>query len=55
MFAVLRLCRLLTGQDVVPQHFSIAHQRSEGIAEMARFVGTKVEFGSDRDEFALKP
>jgi AraC-like DNA-binding protein len=53
MFGLLRICRLLTGQNVVPQHFSIAHHRSEGIAEMARFVGTKVEFGADRDEFAL--
>jgi AraC-like DNA-binding protein len=53
MFGLLRICRVLTGQNIVPQHFSIAHHRSEGIAEMARFVGTKVEFGSDRDEFAL--
>ena len=53
MFALLRICRVLTGQNIVPQHFSIAHHRSEGIAEMARFVGTKLEFGSDRDEFAL--
>jgi AraC-like DNA-binding protein len=53
MFGLLRICRLLTGQNIVPQHFSIAHHRSEGIAEMARFVGTKVEFGADTDEFAL--
>jgi AraC-like DNA-binding protein len=53
MFAALRLCRLLTGQNIVPQHFSISHHRSRAIPEMARFVGTKVEFGSDRDEFAL--
>jgi len=53
MFGLLRICCLLTGQNLVPQHFSIAHHRSEGIAEMARFVGTKVEFGADRDEFAL--
>jgi AraC-like DNA-binding protein len=53
MFGLLRICRLLTGQNVVPQHFSIAHHRSEGIAEMARFVGTKVGFGADTDEFAL--
>ena len=53
MFAVLRICRMLTGQNLVPQHFSIAHHRSEGISEMARFVGTKVEFGADTDEFAL--
>ena len=28
MFAVLRICRVLTGQNLVPQHFSIAHHRS---------------------------
>jgi AraC-like DNA-binding protein len=53
MFAVLRICRVLTGHNVVPQYFSIVHYRSEGISEMARFVGTKVEFGVERDEFAL--
>jgi AraC-like DNA-binding protein len=53
MFGVLRICRMLTGQNLVPQHFSIAHYRSEGITEMSRFVGTKVEFGADTDEFAL--
>src|SRR5215831_6015386 len=53
MIGVLRVCRMLTGQKLVPQHFSIAHHRSEGISEMARFVGTKVEFGADTDEFAL--
>jgi AraC-like DNA-binding protein len=53
MFAVLRICRVLTGQNLVPQQFSIAHHRSEGTAEMSRFVGTKVEFGADTDEIAL--
>jgi AraC-like DNA-binding protein len=54
MFGVLRICRLLTGQHLVPQHFSIAHHRSGSTSEMARFVGTKVEFGADTDELALK-
>jgi len=53
MFAALRICRVLTGQNLVPQHFSIAHHRSEGTAEMSRFVGTKVEFDADTDEIAL--
>jgi AraC-type transcriptional regulator len=47
MFAVLRICRVLTGHNLVPQQFSISHYRSEGASEMARFVGTKVEFGAD--------
>ena len=53
MFAAIRICRVLTGQKLVPQHFSIAHHRSRGISEMTRFVGTKVEFGADADEFTL--
>ncbi len=53
MFAAIRICRVLTGRNLVPQHFSIAHHRSGAISEMARFVGTKVEFGADADEFAL--
>jgi AraC-like DNA-binding protein len=54
MFAALRICRLLTGRQLVPQHFAIAHYRVEGTTtEMSRFVGTKVEFGAERDEFAF--
>jgi Arabinose-binding domain of AraC transcription regulator, N-term len=53
MFGVLRICRMLTGQKLVPQHFSIAHHRSGANSEMARFVGTKVEFGADTDELVL--
>jgi AraC-like DNA-binding protein len=53
MFAVLRICRVLTGQNLVPQHFWISHHRSGGTSEMVRFVGTKVDFGADTDEFAL--
>jgi len=53
MFAVLRICRVLTGQNLVPQHFSIAHHRSGTNSEMSRFVGTTVQFGADTDEFAL--
>jgi AraC-like DNA-binding protein len=53
MFAVMRICRVLTGQNLVPQHFSIAHHRSGGTSDMTRFVGTKVEFGADTDEIAL--
>jgi AraC-like DNA-binding protein len=53
MFAVLRICRVLIGQNLVPQHFWICHHRSGTNSEMARFVGTTVQFGADTDEFAL--
>jgi AraC-like DNA-binding protein len=53
LFGALRICRVLTGEKLVPQHFSISHHRSDNASEMARFVGTKVEFGAEADEFAL--
>jgi AraC-like DNA-binding protein len=53
MFAVLRLCRVLTGRNLVPQHFWISHHRSGTNSETARFVGTAMEFGASTDEFAL--
>ena len=42
MFAVLRICRVLTGQNLAPHHFSFAHHRSGANSEMARFVGTAI-------------
>jgi AraC-like DNA-binding protein len=53
MFAVLRLCRVLTGQNLVPQHFRISHHRAGTNSEMTQFVGTTVEFGATTDEFTL--
>jgi AraC-like DNA-binding protein len=53
MFAALRLCRMLTGSNLVPQHFCISHHRSGPNSELKRFVGTAVEFGAATDEFAL--
>src|SRR6476660_2031601 len=53
MFAILRICRVLTGQNLVPQHFWISHHQTGANSEMARFVGTAVEFGATTDEFAL--
>ena len=53
MFAVLRICRVLTGKNLVPQHFWISHHQSGTNSDMARFVGTAVEFGATTDEFAL--
>ena len=43
----------ITNEALVVGYFSIAHHRSGSTSEMARFVGAKVEFGADTDEFAL--
>ena len=53
MFAVLRICRVLTRQNLIAQHFWISHHQSGNISQMARFVGTGVEFGATTDEFTL--
>jgi AraC-like DNA-binding protein len=53
MFALIRICRVLTGHDLVPHHFLLSHHPPKATSEMARFVGTKVEFGAETDEFAL--
>jgi AraC-like DNA-binding protein len=53
MFAVLRICRVLTGQNLVPRHFWIAHRQSGTNSEMTRFAGTGVEFEATTDEFTL--
>jgi hypothetical protein len=36
MFGLLRICRMLTGQNLIPQYFSISHHRSSVPSEMAR-------------------
>jgi hypothetical protein len=51
VFGVLRICRLLTGQNIMPLHFSIAHHRSVSTSEMARFVERK--WSSARQQTSL--
>src|SRR5262245_61616155 len=53
MLGVLRMCRILSGQNLVPAHFWISQYPSGANSEMVRFVGTTVQFGAESDEFAL--
>ncbi len=53
IFALIRICRLLTGQNLVPQYCKISHHRSGVTSEMTQFVGTNVEFAAETDEFDL--
>src|SRR6478735_5670152 len=54
IFGAIRLCRLLTGSNLVPQRVSFAHHRSGDTGAMSRFAGTQVEFGADIDAFVLR-
>ncbi len=49
MTAVVRICRQLTGRQLVPERVSFVHRRPRN-AEMAEFFGDGVEFGADTDQ-----
>ncbi|MGO4677658.1 AraC family transcriptional regulator [Bosea sp. 2YAB26] len=53
IFGAIRICRILIGANLVPQHVSIAHHRSGDTSAMSRFAGTKVEFGAETDAIVL--
>jgi AraC-like DNA-binding protein len=53
MAAILRLCRHLTGRQLVPVRVTFAHKRQSIPPEMAEFFGTQIEYGTNTDEIAF--
>lgn len=47
--AVVRACRLITGQHVAAEYISFAHRRKPA-PELSRFFGSKIVFGAEIDE-----
>lgn len=45
----LRLCRALTGRELVPTSATMVHLRAGKVPEMDRYFGREVVFGADRD------
>src|SRR5262245_27768114 len=41
MFGALRICRVLTGQNLVPQHFALSHHRAEAFSENGAICGNE--------------
>src|SRR6478752_6009358 len=39
VLGIVRMCRLLTGKNLIPTRVSMVHVRSKGTAEYARFLG----------------
>jgi len=54
MALVVRLCRQLTGLQIVPTCVKLVHRRSS-YSELAESFGCDVEYGADRDELAWQP
>jgi AraC-like DNA-binding protein len=55
MTVLVRMCRQLTGQKVVPSRVSLMHRRNSTCSEFIEFFGSDVEFGAAVDEVAYAP
>jgi AraC-like DNA-binding protein len=53
MTVLVRLCRQLTGQHLVPSWVRLTHRRSKECAKLAAFFGGKVDFAESVDEVAF--
>jgi AraC-like DNA-binding protein len=51
--AMVRVCCLLSGRQLLPKHVSMMHVRSERMPRFARVLGNDIEFGSDADEIVF--
>jgi AraC-like DNA-binding protein len=53
MTALVRTCRQLTGQRLLPSRVKFMHRRSEDCSEFSKFLGCSIVFGADTDEIAF--
>jgi len=51
--AMVRISRVLSGRQVLPERVSMSHVRSKGISRFARFLGKEIEFGGNVDEIGF--
>ncbi len=51
--SLLRVCRQLTGQHLVPTSVRLAHYRSGATPELAEYFGRHVEFAASADELSF--
>jgi AraC-like DNA-binding protein len=54
MTALVRLCRQLTGRELLPGCVRFAHHRNQDASELSAFFGCKVEFGMRADIVAFE-
>jgi AraC-like DNA-binding protein len=50
---LVRLCRQLTGLNLVPTNVRLVHRRDDKVPELTKFFGRKVEFGAAVDEVSF--
>jgi AraC-like DNA-binding protein len=53
MAALVRTCRQLTNQRLLPIRVKVAHRRSADTSEFDKFLGRRAVFGTDVDEVAF--
>jgi AraC-like DNA-binding protein len=50
MTALVRVCRRLTGRELMPRHVEFTHRRNEDASELSAFFGCDVDFGATADQ-----
>ena len=53
MAALVRMCRHLTSERLLPIRVKFTHRRHEDSSELNRFLGCRAVFGADADELAF--
>ena len=51
--ALVRICRQLAGQRVLPSRVTVTHRRRESSSELSAFLGSDMVFGAAVDEVAF--
>jgi AraC-like DNA-binding protein len=55
MTLLVRVCRHLSGLQVMPSRVRLAHRRTGACSEFVEFLGGNIEFGANVDEVAFPP
>jgi AraC-like DNA-binding protein len=55
MAALMRVCRGLSGRELMPRLVEFTHRRTEDASELAAFFGCSVEFGASADQATFEP
>jgi AraC-like DNA-binding protein len=54
MTGLVRLCRQLTGRELIPRLVEFIHRRNEDTSELSAFFGSQVDFGASADRLTFE-
>jgi AraC-like DNA-binding protein len=53
LVALLRICRTLTADGLLPRKITLRHERAQVPADVGRHLGCKITYAADRDEMSF--